>query len=89
MFRSFSGFKAQYQDLTLVVVSEFNEWKVVVRGPGVLIQGERQFDPTKAKQHALAIAQCYLREEEHQEAPLPSEVEWTESGRHDWLVWRG
>ena len=33
MFRSMSGFKAHYHYLTLLVISEFNEWRVLVYGP--------------------------------------------------------
>ena len=67
MFRSFSGFKAQCSDLTLVVVAEFNEWKVLVHGPGVAIMGGRLFDQTKARAQAEMIAESYLREVRQQE----------------------
>jgi hypothetical protein len=89
MFRSFSGSKAQYGDLTLVVVAEFNEWKVLLHGPGVAILGSRQFDAEKARTHAVEIAQAYLRERRGQE-PQPSEdVVWTATDHDDWLVWHG
>ena len=39
MFRSMSGFKAQYHYLTLLVISEFNEWRVLLYSPSTTIHG--------------------------------------------------
>ena len=55
MFRSLSGYKSNYHYLKLLVVSDFDEWKVLVEGPGVTIQGSRQFTPAKAQDHAVSI----------------------------------
>jgi hypothetical protein len=89
MFRSFSGSRAQYGDLTLLVVAEFNEWKVLVHGPGVAILGIRQFDGAKARAHAVEIAEAYLRERRGQEPPPADDVVWTPTDHDDWLVWHG
>ena len=89
MFRSFSGYKAQYDGLTLVVVAEFNEWKVLVHGPGVAILGARQFDGSKAKDHAAAIAEAYVRQRRGQEPPSIAELAWMPTEHDDWLVWHG
>ena len=88
VYRSLSGVKAQYQSLTLVAVSEFDEWKVLVYGPGVTIHGSRQFGEIKAKAHAIDMAQHYIREVLHEEPPDPSVVEWSPTGQDDWLIWR-
>ncbi len=88
MFRSFSGSKARYQDLTLLVVSEFNEWKVLVYGPGVTIHGTRQFAEPKAREHAAQIAKTYYQEVLHTPPPGNGEPEWVPTEENDWLVWR-
>ncbi len=88
MLRPLSGLKGQYHYLTLVVVSEFNEWRVLVHGPGVTIQGARQFSEAKAKEHALEVARYYVHERKGDALPSLAEVEWTEAGPEDWLIWR-
>ena len=88
MFRTMPGFKAQYDDLTLLVVAEFNEWKVMLRGPGTIIQGTHQFSEAKAKEHALAVARSYVQDQKHQEPPPPAEEQWTPTNEGDWLIWR-
>ena len=88
MFRSISGFKAQYHHLTLLAVSEFDEWKVLIYGSGVTIHGARQFSEAKAKEHALAVARNYIHEEKHEDLPVLDAVEWSPATREDWLVWR-
>ena len=87
MLRSLSGFKTQYHDLTLRVVQEFNEWRVLVSSPDGAIQGQRQFSEAKAKDHALALAKSYFEEFKHVELPEVSGVEWVPTGPDDWLVW--
>ena len=87
MLRSLSGFKAQYHDLTLRVVQEFNEWRVLVSSPDGAIQGQRQFSEAKAKDHAFALAKCYLEEIKHRELPEAPGVEWVPTTPDDWLVW--
>ncbi len=88
MYRSLTGFKAQYHYLTLVVVSELNEWKVLEYGPGVTIHGTRQFSEAKAKEHALAVAQNYVHQERGEPLPVLAGVEWAPAAHDDWLVWR-
>lgn len=88
MFRPLTGFKATYDDLTLVVAAEFDEWRVVVHSPQVIIQGQRQYKEVKAKEHALALAQMYFKDvklEAARDLPLP---EWQPTGLQDWLVWQ-
>ncbi len=87
MFRPLTGYKAHYRELTLLVASDFNEWKVMLVGPGVTIQGTRQFTEDKAKEHARAVAESFLRDEKHEEA-APSEIEWAPLERGEWLNWR-
>ena len=88
MFRSFSGAKSQLANLTLLVVSEFDQWSVLVYGPGVTIHGNRQFAEIKAKEHALTLARQYLRERKHTEEEPPS-TDWVPTSEEDWLAWRG
>jgi hypothetical protein len=89
MFRTFSGYKAQYNDLTLLVVSEFNEWKVMAYAPGVTLHGARQFTEPKAKEHAAALAQAYVTDVRHETLVGPPQLEWTPTSDEDWLAWRG
>ncbi len=88
MFRPLSGFKAQLDCLTLLVASDFNEWKVAVVGPGVIIQGTRQFTEDKAKEHARAVAQSFLVEERHADVPGSPGLDWAPLGPGEWLNWR-
>jgi hypothetical protein len=88
MFRSLAGFKARYDDLTLLVVSEFDEWKVLVFGPGVTLHGHRQFGEAKAKDHAAGLVRTYLKEVRQEELPEAPALEWTPTAAADWLVWR-
>jgi hypothetical protein len=87
MFRSLSGYKAQYHDLTLLVAQEFNEWRVLLYRPGMTIHGTRQFSEAKAREHALALAQSYVHERKHEDQPVLPEVEWQAAAPEDWLVW--
>ncbi|HTP33383.1 MAG TPA: hypothetical protein VMJ75_14495 [Candidatus Acidoferrales bacterium] len=88
MFRTMSGFKGQYHYLTLLVVQEFNEWRVLLYGPNTTIQGTHQFSETKAKEHALAVAQSYIRDQKHESLPDLADVTWEPTTPDDWLVWR-
>ena len=89
MFRTLSGFKATYKDLTLIAASEFDEWRVVVISPQVVIQGQRQFTAPKAKDHALMLAKAYLTELRHETPGEEPEPDWQPTGAEDWLVWKG
>ena len=89
MFRTMSGFKTQYHYLTLVVISEFNEWKVVLHSPTMMIQGTHQFSEAKAKEHAVAVARSYIHEHKHDELPVLEETAWIPTASDDWLIWRG
>ena len=89
MFRALTGVKAQYGDLSLMAVSEFDEWRVVVHAPGLVLQGARQYGQAKAKEHAMMLARTFLQEmrpEGTQEVP---ELDWQPTGPQDWLVWKG
>jgi hypothetical protein len=86
MLRSLSGFRAQYHYLSLVVVSEFDEWRVVVHAPDVIVQGQRQYKEAKAKEHALALAKQFVHELKQDTLPELPDVEWAPTGPQDWLV---
>ena len=88
MFRSILGFKAQYHYLTLVVVSEFDEWKTLIHGPSVSIHGTRQFGETKAKDHALTLARSFIHDQKHEDLPVLPDVQWDKSSPDDWIIWR-
>lgn len=87
MFRTMSGSRAAYHHLTLLVISEFNEWHVMVQGPGVTIQGRRQFKEDCAKQHAVDIARQFIHDRKHDDLAVLTEVEWTPTAPEDWLIW--
>jgi hypothetical protein len=87
MFVSRTGSKAQYHYLTLLVVSEFNEWRVLLRGGDVTVHGARQFSEAKAKEHALTLARTYIHEYKQEALPALPEVEWIPTSHDDWLVW--
>lgn len=88
MFRSMSGSKAQYHYLTLFVISEFNEWRVLLQGPDTVIQGTRQFSEESARRHALDVARSYIHEQRHEDLPDPPPPEWAPVAGDTWLVWR-
>lgn len=88
MFRPLSGFKARVGDLNMVVVSEFDEWRVVVHSPEVILQGQRQFKDAKAKEHACLLVQNYYEEILKAPAPDLSQLDWQPTGPTDWLVWK-
>lgn len=88
MFRSSAGFKAQYHYLTLLVASDFDEWRIVLQGPGVTIVGGRQITEAKAKEHARSIAESFLHQEKHEELPTLQEVAWAPLTPGEWLNWR-
>ncbi len=88
MFRPLTGFKAQYHGLTLIVVSEFDEWRVCAYCPGTVIQGQRQFSAAKAKDHALMLAKTYLTEVRQEPADDGTEIEWQPTSPQEWLLWK-
>lgn len=88
MFRPLTGYRTQYHGLTLIVVSEFDEWRVLAVGPGVVFQGQRQFSAAKAKDHALTLAKTYLAEVRHEPANDGQEIDWEPTGPEEWLVWK-
>lgn len=88
MFRSMSGSKARYHYLTLFVISEFNEWRVLLQGPETVIQGTRQFSEESARRHAVDIARSYIREQRHEDLPDAPALEWGPCSGDNWLVWR-
>jgi hypothetical protein len=87
MFVSLRGFKAPYHYLTLLVVSEFNEWKVMLRTPEVTIHGARQFSEAKAKDHALVLARDFIHRHKGEDLPVLEAMEWVPTAQDDWLVW--
>ena len=82
-----SGFKAQYHYLTLLVISEFNEWRVLLYGPSMTIHGTRQFSEAKAKEHAIVVARSYIHDQKHEELPVLAEVTWVPATADDWVIW--
>ena len=88
MFRSMSGSKAQYHYLTMLVISEFNEWRVLLHGPDTIIHGTRQFNEENARHHAIAVAKSYIHDQKHEDLADPPEPAWSPVGAEDWLVWR-
>lgn len=88
MFRPLTGFKAEYHYLTLRVVADFDEWKVVLQGPGVCIHGSRQFGEAKAKEHARACAAEYIHREKREDLPVLEQLEWEPLAPGEWLTWR-
>ena len=88
MFRTAVGFKAQYHFLTLLVASDFDEWRIILQGPGLTIHGCRQFSEAKAKQHAIAVAGSYFEEQKREDLPALAEIDWTPLQDGEWLNWR-
>ncbi|MEK7404461.1 MAG: hypothetical protein AAB225_05085 [Acidobacteriota bacterium] len=88
MFRTLSGFKAQYHYLTLLVAADFDEWRVIAAAPGVTVHGQRQFTEAKAKEHALALAKSYIHEQKREELPVLETLEWQPFQPGEFLNWR-
>jgi len=88
MFRALRGYKAQYHYLTLLVSCDFDHCNVLILGPGVTIQGARQFDEAKARDHALAVARQYVHEEKKEDLPVLETLEWEPFSPGEWLNWR-
>jgi len=82
-----SGSKAEYHYLTVLVIAEFNEWKVLLYCPATTIHGARQFSEAKAKEYAMAVARSYIHDHKHEELPVLSETTWAPTGPEDWLIW--
>jgi hypothetical protein len=49
------------------VISEFNEWRVLLQGPDSVVQGTRQFSEERARRHALDVARSYIHEQRHKD----------------------
>ena len=79
MFRTMSGFKGQYHYLTVRVIAEFNEWRVMLQGPNGVVLGTRQFSEAKAKEHALDVARHFIHEYKHEDLPVLPSIDWTPS----------
>lgn len=88
MFRPLRGYKARYHYLNLLVSCDFDHCNVFVLGPDLVIQGVRQFDEAKAREHALAVAKTYIHEEKREDLPVLETVEWQPLGPGEWLNWR-
>jgi hypothetical protein len=85
MFRPLSGFRAQCDELVLLVAADFDEYRILLQVPGSIVQGRRQFNEAKAKEHACAMAASYLKEK-CGDKPFPG-LEWQPLGAADWLSW--
>ena len=88
MFRKAEGFKAQCNNLHLVIAADFDEWRIFLQGPGVIINGGRQFSEDKAKEHAVVTAHDYLCKEEGDSPSALQEVQWIPLDKGEWLNWR-
>jgi hypothetical protein len=87
MFRPLKGFKAQYHDLTLLVAADFDEYRVFIQAPGSIVQGRRQFNEEKAKEHAFSMALSYLKEKESVQDAAPPAPQWIPFASAEWLAW--
>ncbi len=88
MFRPLHGFKAQYHYLTLVVAADFDEWRVLAFGPGLTINGKRQFKESDAKTQARLAAAAYIKDEKHEDLPEIEQPEWTPLTNGEYLDFR-
>jgi hypothetical protein len=74
--------------MTIMVALDFDQWKILLQGPGVIIDGGRQADKTAAHEEARRIAERYICEEKHEALPTQPQVEWTPIDRHSCLNWQ-
>ena len=88
MFRTAEAYKAEIHGLTLVVAADFDEWRIFLQGPNLIIHGGRQFTGTKAKAHAVQMAEDYVTEKLGESPPESKELEWLPLGDGKWLNWR-
>jgi hypothetical protein len=88
MFRQLRGFKAEYHYLKLIIAADFDEWRVLVMGPGFTLQGQRQFGEAKAKDHARLTARTYIHDEKKEELPPVEEVAWTPLAPGEYMDFR-
>ncbi len=87
MFRQSAGFQARYYHLTLMVFLDFDQWKVLIQGPGVLIEGGRELDRRAAEMQAQYIAEAYIRDAKLDALPPESQLTWTPLDPHACLSW--
>ena len=85
MFQKASGYKTQRGPLTLMVESDFAEWRIWLQGPNTVIRGTREFSEEKAKEQALRIAEEYLTEVGEEVSAAPPDWKALEPG--EWLNW--
>lgn len=88
MFRKAEAYQARFNDLTLLVAADFDEWRVFLRGPDIIVHGGRQFNGAKAKEHAVRVAEDYFKEIKGEAPEIPANLAWTEVGDGGWLNWR-
>ena len=80
MFRQATGYKAQCADLAVLIGADFDEWRIILQGPGILIHGGRQLSEAKAKECARRIL------EEVRRTP-PPDLEWAPLTPGEWMNW--
>ena len=88
MFQASSGFQTQYHDLTLIVALDFDRWKILLSGPGIVIDGGRQADRVAAQERACLIAKEFVQKERGESPREPSRWEWTPIPARSWLYWQ-
>jgi hypothetical protein len=74
--------------MTMTVALDFDQWRIIVQGPDVIIDGGRQPEKVSAKEQARRIAERYLREQKHETLPTVHEVVWTAINPNSCLKWR-
>lgn len=88
MFRSAAGFKAQCNDLTVLVAADFDEWRILLKGPDLIVQGGRQFTEEKAKETARLMADSYFKEHSGEYLTPLQNFEWKPLDPGEWQNWR-
>jgi hypothetical protein len=76
-----------HSECLFLVISEFNEWRVLLYGPNGTIHGTHQFSEAKAKEHAVSVARAYIRDRQQQALPDVAELTWVPTAPDDWLIW--
>jgi len=71
-----------------MVVLDFDQWRILLQGPGVIIDGGRLADKGAAKEQACRIAGQYVSREEDAALPVPAAVEWTPLAPRALLFWQ-
>jgi hypothetical protein len=88
MFRDCPGFVAQHQDIALIVALDYDQWKILLLSPAVLIDGGRKSDSIAAKDEARRLLECYIGQQSRCALPAASKLEWNPLQNGYWLTWQ-